>query len=126
MVKRYRKTTQENSFLESDSESTLPTNKPVARYYRQSTITQVGNLSTQLQTFDMVEHLVNKGWKRNDIILIDVDEGISGIKKIHERPGMSPVNQKVINQEIGAVACEDEARLFRSSMNDSERSNADI
>lgn len=113
MVRRYRKQNQDNTFLETNSETALPTNKPVAVYYRQSTIAQVGNLSTQLQTVDMVEHLVGKGWKRSDIILIDMDEGVSGTKKIDEREGMSLLYRKIVEQEIGAVACEDEDRLFR-------------
>jgi hypothetical protein len=35
----------------------LPITRPIAVYYRQSSEAQVGNISTTLQTVDMVEHL---------------------------------------------------------------------
>lgn len=66
----------------------LSTDEPVAVYYRQSTLEQVGNISTALQTVDMVEHLKQRGWSTSDIYLIDMDAGVSGTKKIDERPGM--------------------------------------
>ena len=42
----------------------LPVDEPVAVYYRQSSEAQVGNISTTLQTVDMVEHLEKLGWLR--------------------------------------------------------------
>ena len=40
----------------------LPLGKPVSVYYRQSSEDQIGNISTTLQTVDMVEHLMRQGW----------------------------------------------------------------
>ena len=89
------------------------TDRPVAAYYRQSTLEQVGNISTQLQTVDMVAELKRRGWKPSDIILVDMDAGVSGTKKIDERPGMKYLFELISDGRIGAVACEDEDRLFR-------------
>jgi DNA invertase Pin-like site-specific DNA recombinase len=89
------------------------TQQPVAVYYRQSTPAQVGNISTTIQTVDMVDELVNCGWQRDDIILIDADEGVSGTKRIDEREGMSYLFELIADGSIGAVACQDEDRLFR-------------
>jgi hypothetical protein len=67
----------------------LPLGRPVAVYYRQFSEGQIGNISTTLQTVDMVEHLQWQGWQRDQILMIDMGAGISGTKKIVERPGMS-------------------------------------
>lgn len=91
----------------------LPIDKPVAVYYRQSTDAQVGNLSTSIQTVDMVADLEKRGWKHEDIILIDMDEGVSGTTRIDERAGMSQLFELITDEQIGAVACQDEDRLFR-------------
>jgi DNA invertase Pin-like site-specific DNA recombinase len=91
----------------------LLTNEPVAVYYRQSTNAQVGNISTAIQTIDMVDELEHRGWERNNIILIDADEGVSGTKRIDEREGMSELFELITEHKIGAVACQDEDRLFR-------------
>lgn len=94
-------------------ETKLPTERPVAVYYRQSTIAQVGNISTQIQTIDMVEELKRRGWNAEDITLIDMDAGVSGTTKIDERKGMRLLFELISEGRIGAVACEDEDRLFR-------------
>ena len=91
----------------------LPVGCPVAVYYRQSSDAQIGNISTTLQTVDMVEHLVAQGWTRERIIMIDMDAGISGTKKISERPGMSMLYDLIENNEIGLVAAQDVDRFFR-------------
>ncbi|MHB8749419.1 MAG: recombinase family protein [Aggregatilineales bacterium] len=91
----------------------LPTNLPIAVYYRQSTDAQVGNVSTAIQTVDMVAYLKQRGWSEGQILMIDMDAGISGTKKIDERPGMRMLFDMVTNRSIGAVACQDEDRLFR-------------
>lgn len=91
----------------------LPTDQPIAVYYRQSTDAQVGNVSTSIQTVDMVAYLKQRGWTAESIHMIDMDAGISGTKKIDERPGMRKLFDMVTNQSIGAVACQDEDRLFR-------------
>jgi DNA invertase Pin-like site-specific DNA recombinase len=91
----------------------LPLGKPVSVYYRQSSEGQIGNISTTLQTVDMIEHLIKQGWQREQIHMIDMDAGISGQKKISERPGMSMLYQQIENGEIGLVAAQDVDRFFR-------------
>jgi DNA invertase Pin-like site-specific DNA recombinase len=104
---------QKDTDILSASESRLPVERPIAVYYRQSTDAQVGNISTSLQTVDMVAYLRERGWSEDKILMIDMDAGISGTKKIDERPGMSALFRLVTEGRIGAVACQDEDRLFR-------------
>ena len=66
-----------------------------------------------MQTVDMVDYLEKRGWASNAILMIDMDAGISGAKKIDERPGMSHLFDLITERQIGAVACQDEDRLFR-------------
>ncbi|MEZ4667528.1 MAG: recombinase family protein [Anaerolineae bacterium] len=94
-------------------ETKLPLERPVANYYRQSTEEQVGNISTTIQTVDMPNYLQRLGWKQEDILMIDVDEGVSGTTKIDEREGMRQLFELITSNRIGAVACQDEDRLFR-------------
>jgi DNA invertase Pin-like site-specific DNA recombinase len=91
----------------------LPFDRPVAVYYRQSSDAQIGNISTTLQTVDMVEHLIQQGWVRENVIMIDMDAGVSGTKKIKERPGMSMLYDLIERGEIGLVASQDVDRFFR-------------
>lgn len=91
----------------------LPVGRPVAVYYRQSTDGQIGNISTSMQTVDMVAEMKRRGWKAEDIYLIDADAGVSGTKKIDERVGMRELFQLITDGTIGTVACVDEDRLFR-------------
>ncbi len=101
------------TFAIPDSTTHLPVTRPIAIYYRQSTDAQVGNISTALQTVDMVEHVQKLGWQEKDIDLIDMDAGFSGSKKIYERPGMKKLFEMITEGKIGALACQDEDRLFR-------------
>ncbi len=112
MSKRYRKPTKPEPEA-IDASTTLPTDHPVAVYYRQSTDGQIGNVSTAIQTIDMVSFLVERGWKESDIHLIDMDGGVSGTKKIDERPGMKELFDLITERQVRAVACQDEDRLFR-------------
>ena len=112
MAKRtYRQNTEESSTF--TYETRLPVHLPVANYYRQSTMEQVGNQSTALQTVDMAAYLKRLGWEESNIIQIDMDKGISGTKKIDEREGMSELFRLITMGEVGAVSCQDEDRLFR-------------
>ena len=109
--KRYKSKVE---VLAVPSEQThLPLDGRIAVYYRQSTDAQVGNISTAIQTVDMVAYLVQQGWNKDNIILIDMDEGVSGSTRIDERPGMSMLFDLITQGEIQAVACQDEDRLFR-------------
>ncbi len=60
MVSRYKSPTPVSP-IPSEA-SSLPIDKPIAVYYRQSTDAQVGNISTTIQTVDMVEYLKRRGW----------------------------------------------------------------
>lgn len=100
-------------FAMPEINTALPVEKPIAIYYRQSAMFQVGNISTSMQTVDMVEYISRLGWNRDLVTLIDMDEGMSGSKKIDERPGMSLLFSLITEGKIGAVACQDEDRLFR-------------
>lgn len=102
------------------AESPLPTpndsyatERPVAVYYRQSDISQVGNTSTSMQIEGMPEYLNRLGWSQERIIVIDDDAGISGKTPIHERPGMARLYDMIVAGEIGTVASLHEDRLFR-------------
>jgi DNA invertase Pin-like site-specific DNA recombinase len=93
--------------------SALPVDRTIAVYYRQSTDAQIGNVSTSIQTVDMVKYLQSRGWREDQILMIDMDGGISGTTKIDERPGMRELFELVTEGKLGAVACQDEDRLFR-------------
>jgi DNA invertase Pin-like site-specific DNA recombinase len=108
-----RYTTPKDPFAAPEINTPLPIEKPIAIYYRQSALFQVGNISTSMQTVDMVEYLSRLGWARDHIMLIDMDEGMSGSKKIDERPDMRLLFSLITQGKIGAVACQDEDRLFR-------------
>ena len=110
-MKTYRKQQEQQPLATTESE--LPTSRPIAVYYRQSTEGQIGNISTTIQTVDMVDYLEKRGWASDSILMIDMDGGISGAKKIDERPGMSHLFDLITERQIGAVACQDEDRLFR-------------
>ena len=103
----------ESTSIDPYKSQPLPLGKPVSVYYRQSSEGQIGNISTTLQTVDMVEHLIAQGWQREQINMIDMDAGISGQKKISERPGMSLLYRQIENGEIGLVAAQDVDRFFR-------------
>lgn len=91
----------------------LPIDRPIAVYYRQSSMAQVGNISTDMQQIDLPRYVMSLGWQANTIILIDEDEGISGAKRIDERAGMSRLFDLIITGKIGAVVVQAEDRLFR-------------
>jgi hypothetical protein len=91
----------------------LPTDRPIAVYYRQSTAEQVDNISTDVQKIDLPAEIEKRGWPRELIRLVDEDEGVSGAKRINERAGMSRIYDWIITGEIGAVAVYAEDRLFR-------------
>jgi len=108
---KYRKP-QTNS-IDPYKSQPLPLGRPIAVYYRQSSEGQVGNISTTLQTVDMVEHLMRQGWERAQILMIDSDAGVSGTKKIHEREGLSEVMALIKEKKIGVVSSQDVDRFFR-------------
>ncbi len=91
----------------------LPLDRPIAVYYRQSSMAQVGNISTDMQQIDLPRYVTTLGWQANTIILIGEDEGVSGAKRIDEREGMSRLFDLIITGKIGVVAVQAEDQLFR-------------
>ncbi|GIL14742.1 MAG: hypothetical protein BroJett038_34620 [Chloroflexota bacterium] len=91
----------------------LPLDRGVAVYYRQSSMKQVGNISTDMQQIDLPRYVKSLGWQEDQITLIDEDEGVSGAKRIDERKGMSRLYNLIITAGIGTVAVQAEDRLFR-------------
>jgi DNA invertase Pin-like site-specific DNA recombinase len=91
----------------------LPVDRAVAVYYRQSSMKQVGNISTDMQQIDLPRYVDSLGWSEDEIILIDEDEGVSGAKRIDERKGMSRLFDLIITGKIGTVVVQAEDRLFR-------------
>src|SRR5689334_6069085 len=110
MSKRYKH--HSDTPLVPIGETKLPFDRPIAVYYRQSTDAQIGNISTTIQTVDMVEYLFRLGWPKDRIIMIDMDGGVSGSTRIDERQGMRTLFELITTEQIGAVACQDEDRLF--------------
>ena len=104
-----------NDDLGAESRVSLPTDRPVAVYYRQSDRSQVGNVSTAMQIDDLPNYLRRLGWASENIILIDDDAGISGATTITQRTGMAQVIDLIMHGRISAVACQDEDRLFRDA-----------
>jgi DNA invertase Pin-like site-specific DNA recombinase len=95
------------------SEWELPFDRNIAVYYRQSSMAQVGNISTDIQQIDLPKYVNTLGWLQESIILIDEDEGVSVTKRIDELKGMSRLYDLIITGRIGAVAVQAEDRLFR-------------
>lgn len=93
----------------------LPTDRPIALYYRQSSEGSIGNVYTSIQTVDMFAKLVSMGWPDDRIRLIDIDEGVSGALSIDERAGMAELYDLIIRREVGAVAAHAEDRFFRDA-----------
>lgn len=91
----------------------LPLDRAVAVYYRQSSMKQVGNVSTDIQQLDLPRYVNSLGWSLDAILLIDEDEDVSGAKRIDERKGMSRPYNLIITGAIGTFAVQAEDRLFR-------------
>lgn len=91
----------------------LPIDRAIAIYYRQSTNTQIGNVSTEMQQVDLPKLIEQYGWSKELIIPFFQDEGVSGRTNIDEREGMRKLVDAILKREIGAVAVYSEDRLFR-------------
>lgn len=61
----------------------------------------------------MPAYLRRLGWTDKSIILIDMDAGVSGMKRIDERDGMRQLFELISERKVRTVACQDEDRLFR-------------
>lgn len=87
--------------------------KKVAVYYRQSTIGQLGNVSSEMQLEDLPQQVIDMGWSADDVILIDSDAAVSGRLGIRQRQGMSYLYDLIVSGEIDTVFAIAEDRLFR-------------
>src|SRR5260370_30220390 len=56
----------------------LPLEHDVAIYPRQSTMKQVGNVATEMQTDDLIAFAKKYGWAKDKIIMYREDLGVSG------------------------------------------------
>src|SRR5260221_9512612 len=61
----------------------------------------------------MIEHLERLGWVRERILMVDMDAGVSGTKKIKDRPGLSRIFDMIEQGQLGSVAAQDVDRFFR-------------
>jgi DNA invertase Pin-like site-specific DNA recombinase len=93
----------------------LPTDRPIVQYVRQSSLGQVKNnrQSAILQDEALARRLVAYGWKPDDIIKIDIDQGKSGQKRRDEREGLDQLYKLIERKEAGAIAAFDPSRLYR-------------
>jgi hypothetical protein len=51
----------------------------------------------------MIEHLLDRGWLRENVHMIDADAAVSGTKKIRERKGMTQLMQMIEAGQIGLL-----------------------
>src|SRR5205085_732792 len=98
MPKKYVKAQPEETT--SNGTKGLPTDKPIAVYYRQSSQRQVGNMSTQMQTELLPEDMEKRGWPKSLVRLVDADKGVSGTKTIDERAGLSQIYDWILDGQI--------------------------
>src|SRR5437588_12843224 len=94
---------------------TLPVNEPLGIYARQSTKGQLAKnvQSYEIQTEDMTEMAIERGWDRNLITIYDQDFAKSGTIDIDGRKGMLQMLADIKAKKIRAVFVFMEDRLFR-------------
>ena len=97
------------------TQQALPTNKPIVQYIRQSTKKQLkhNRQSYEMQDSDLRRNLLTMGWKEQDVIKIDSDQGKSGTKRRDERTGLGELYTLIEQGKVGAVAAFDVSRLYR-------------
>jgi len=85
-------------------------------YVRQSTEMQVHeHVESTKRQYALVERAVGLGWSRDDIEVIDEDQGKSGARA-DGRTGFSRLADAVGHGEVGAILAVEVSRLARSSM----------
>ncbi len=101
---------------------TLPTDKLLIIYARQSTKNQyIKNKESALQqTKDLMALGAEYGWPESNTILYIENKqkdgtikNASGTLRIDERPGLSAVTKRIETGEVGAIMVSDVSRLFR-------------
>ncbi|EFH89915.1 recombinase family protein [Ktedonobacter racemifer] len=104
---------------------TLPTDKLLLLYARQSSIKQVlHNVYSALQqTEDLIERGLDLGWTREQITLFVENKltkdgkirSVSGTIPIEDREGLSTIVEHVKAGGVGAIMCVDVSRLTRDA-----------
>lgn len=85
-------------------------------YVRQSTVMQVQeHVESTKRQYALVDRAVGLGWSRDDVELIDEDQGKSGASA-NERTGFARLADSVGHGEVGAILAVEVSRLARSSM----------
>lgn len=85
-------------------------------YVRQSTVMQVQeHVESTKRQYALVDRAIGLGWSRDDVELIDEDQGKSGASA-DERTGFTRLADSVGHGEIGAILAVEVSRLARSSM----------
>lgn len=85
-----------------------------AIYVRQSTLTQVAeNLESQRRQYGLVERAVELGWRRNEVLVIDDDLGVSGSGA--PRSGFDRLVAEVSLGHIGVIFAIEVSRLARNN-----------
>lgn len=83
-------------------------------YVRQSTLTQVReNLGSQARQYDLVQRAVDLGWAKEQIVVVDQDQGRSGASA-EGRDGFQKLVAEVGMSQAGAVFSLEASRLARS------------
>src|SRR5205807_2723785 len=105
-----QKTTQEEMWY-----STIPVDLMWGIYARQSTQAQLikNTESTEMQTEDLIQLLVDRGVKGGNWQLFDADLGLSGTLTIDERTGLQDLVEQIKEEKIKAVLVYQISRLFR-------------
>ncbi|MFL5588665.1 MAG: recombinase family protein [Ktedonobacteraceae bacterium] len=91
----------------------LPLDRSVAIYPRQSTMKQVGNVATEMQTDDLITFAQRYGWKKEQIIMYLEDLGVSGRLRMDEREGFTKLLRDITTGKAKAVIAFQVDRLFR-------------
>src|SRR5689334_3852067 len=91
----------------------LPLETDVSIYPRQSTMKQVGNVATEMQTDDLIAFAQRYGWKKHQIIMYLEDLGVSGKLRMDEREGFTKMLRDMTSGRVKAVIVFQVDRLFR-------------
>jgi len=85
-------------------------------YVRQSTAMQVHeHVESTKRQYALVDRAIGLGWARDDVQIIDEDQGKSGASS-DGRTGFARLADSVGNGEVGAIFAVEVSRLARSSM----------
>ena len=106
----------------------LPVNVPWGVYARLSTPGQLirSTQSTEMQTDDLIQWLIDRQVKRELISLFDADLGVSGTLRIDQRTGLQELVERIQADEIKAVLVYQVSRLFRDETGVQYNTFADI